>query len=296
MKSGVLLGALAVTLAIVACGSSDIQNPTPDIDAIVAAQVDATVSAQATQRSIQYTEVLPTLTPLSSPTPAPTLQPAPEPSPTLAAVVTPTPTPRPTRIPSPTSTPVPPILIGMIWTLEDEQMVVVGVYTYTPAEEAGIQTGDVILAINGLEVKYLRPQDIDSQLEGLPGTPVELLVRHADSMEPEIITIIREIRVLPTPTPLPPTPTPSPTVLSQPTPRPTSFGSGTRIVGSGISPGTYQNSDSSSGCYWARLSGFSGELGDIIANGFDYSVQIVTIASSDAGFSSSGCGIWTRVQ
>ena len=74
------------------------------------------------------------------------------------------------------------------------------------------------------------------------------------------------------------------------------FGAGTFIVGVDIAPGTWRNSDSSSGCYWARLSGFSGTMDDIIANNYSNSAEMVTIATGDAGFASSSCGTWTKVQ
>lgn len=78
-----------------------------------------------------------------------------------------------------------------------------------------------------------------------------------------------------------------------PTPTPdTSFGDGIRRVGSGIAPGTYIAAGGES-CYWARLSGFTGELSDIIANHFGPGQQIVSILPSDAGFEARGCGRWT---
>jgi len=73
------------------------------------------------------------------------------------------------------------------------------------------------------------------------------------------------------------------------------FGPGTFRVGTDIQPGTYQNSDSSAGCYWARLSGFGGTLGEIIANNLTYGIDTVTISSTDVGFTSQQCGIWTLV-
>ena len=42
-------------------------------------------------------------------------------------------------------------------------------------------------------------------------------------------------------------------------------------------------------CYWARLSGFTGGLSDIIGNG-NSGLEIVSIAKSDAGFTTQGCG------
>jgi len=73
------------------------------------------------------------------------------------------------------------------------------------------------------------------------------------------------------------------------------IGDGTHVVGTGIQPGTYQNSDSSQGCYWERLSGFGGTVEEIIANGFTYGPAVVTVSSTDAGFTSARCGFWTQV-
>ena len=73
------------------------------------------------------------------------------------------------------------------------------------------------------------------------------------------------------------------------------FGGGTFLVGPEIAAGTWRNSNSSAGCYWERLSGFTGELGDIITNSFSSVIQAVTVASTDAGFSSEGCGTWSRI-
>jgi hypothetical protein len=65
------------------------------------------------------------------------------------------------------------------------------------------------------------------------------------------------------------------------------------IVGVDIAPGTWRN-DGSSGCYWARLSGFSHQFADIIANEYGDDQQMVTISASDAGFESDGCGVWSK--
>jgi hypothetical protein len=70
------------------------------------------------------------------------------------------------------------------------------------------------------------------------------------------------------------------------------------IVGAQITPGTYRAENSTAGCYWQRVSSFTGAADALIANAFVSSSgpQIVTIASTDAGFSGSvECGSWTRV-
>ena len=71
------------------------------------------------------------------------------------------------------------------------------------------------------------------------------------------------------------------------------FGDGTHRVGSDVQPGTYRTREGSSGCYYARLGGFSGEFDDILANGNATGPAIITIEPTDAGFESSGCGTWT---
>ena len=73
------------------------------------------------------------------------------------------------------------------------------------------------------------------------------------------------------------------------------FGDGTCIVGTDIEPSTYRDDRARPGCYWARLSGFSGEIQDVIANRTSDFVQTVTIRSTDRGFETGGCGTWKAV-
>jgi hypothetical protein len=75
---------------------------------------------------------------------------------------------------------------------------------------------------------------------------------------------------------------------------PGSFRDGTKVVGKDVTPGTYRTRARSPGCYWTRLAGFSGEMGDILANGIESGPKVVTIGSSDKGFESRGCGLWTQ--
>ena len=76
----------------------------------------------------------------------------------------------------------------------------------------------------------------------------------------------------------------------------TSFGDGMYIVGKDIEPGTYKNDGGSGLGYWARLSGFNGELENIIANGNPEGSVIVEISESDVGFHTFGSGTWTKVE
>jgi hypothetical protein len=71
------------------------------------------------------------------------------------------------------------------------------------------------------------------------------------------------------------------------------FGSGTWVVGKDIQAGTYRTRHGSSGCYFARLKGFSGALSDIIANENTNAPAVVTISPTDQGFQSSRCDKWS---
>ena len=82
--------------------------------------------------------------------------------------------------------------------------------------------------------------------------------------------------------------------LSQITTSMTTFHDGMYIVGVDIKPGTYKSSGNQ-GCYYARLSNFTGSLDSIIANDNTDNPAIVTISASDKGFQSTHCGTWTSI-
>jgi hypothetical protein len=75
----------------------------------------------------------------------------------------------------------------------------------------------------------------------------------------------------------------------------TRFGAGTYLVGTDIAAGRYF-SNPSNGCYWERLSGLGGTLGEILANdfiGFTAAQWIVDIRGSDKAFRADAhCGTW----
>jgi putative cell wall-binding protein len=72
---------------------------------------------------------------------------------------------------------------------------------------------------------------------------------------------------------------------------------GNYFVGTDVAPGTW-TAVGSSQCYWARESGFGGASSDIIADNSGPSDPtnnpVVTIAPTDQGFFSDGCGTWTK--
>ena len=75
------------------------------------------------------------------------------------------------------------------------------------------------------------------------------------------------------------------------------FGPGVHVVGTDIAPGRYTAMvpADSTGCYWERLDGFSGELSEVIQSDSASAGEpvVVEIAPDDTGFASNGCGTWT---
>jgi hypothetical protein len=72
---------------------------------------------------------------------------------------------------------------------------------------------------------------------------------------------------------------------------------GTYRIGPDLQPGTYQLAEVTGPlgmCYWARLRGVGGTLGDIIANGNVLGPTVVEISASDAAFQTT-CGGWARL-
>lgn len=71
-------------------------------------------------------------------------------------------------------------------------------------------------------------------------------------------------------------------------------GNGTFAVNSEVKPGIYRAENGIT--YWARLSGFSGEMGEILANGIPSGPSVVEIKSTDKGFQTTGSGDWILVD
>jgi hypothetical protein len=65
-------------------------------------------------------------------------------------------------------------------------------------------------------------------------------------------------------------------------------------ISNDLLPGTYAAPGGSS-CFWERLSAWTGETSAIIAHTAGPGRQVVTVASTDVGFSTTGCGNWTRI-
>lgn len=84
--------------------------------------------------------------------------------------------------------------------------------------------------------------------------------------------------------PAPPPPPPSPK---------TSFGDGTYVVGTDITPGVYQSAGpvGDGACYWKRSNGDG-----IVANAMTKKPQTVQIEAGDTAFTSSKCQEWQKTD
>ena len=103
----------------------------------------------------------------------------------------------------------------------------------------------------------------------------------------------------PTPTLAPTTTLPPATTTTLPARVPV-FGSGIQEVGVDMPGGVYEtgilgDDDFFDSCYWERLSGFSGEFDEILANSNPTVHAMVEIENSDVGFDSD-CGDWYNVE
>lgn len=81
--------------------------------------------------------------------------------------------------------------IGVRISVEDDQVRVISVMHYTPAERMGIKTDDLILEIDGQTTKGLNQQDVVDRLRGAPDSKVEVTVKRAGRADPFKVAITR---------------------------------------------------------------------------------------------------------
>ncbi len=81
--------------------------------------------------------------------------------------------------------------IGATLTMENDQLKVVAPIKDSPAAEAGIKPGDIILAVDGVDTSKMNLVEAVLNIRGKKGTPVTLKVLHPDEQEPVEIEIVR---------------------------------------------------------------------------------------------------------
>jgi carboxyl-terminal processing protease len=85
--------------------------------------------------------------------------------------------------------------IGATVSQQEGEIVIVSPIEGTPAEAAGIQSGDVILAVDGESTEGWTVDKAVLKIRGPKGTPVTLTIRHPDETTEDITIVRDEIRV-----------------------------------------------------------------------------------------------------
>ncbi len=83
--------------------------------------------------------------------------------------------------------------IGAEVGVRDGRITVLSPLPDTPAEQAGIKPGDLILEINGESTKGMTLTETVSRIRGQKGTTVQLKVLHRNTTEPVSITVTRGV-------------------------------------------------------------------------------------------------------
>jgi len=126
-------------------------------------------------------------------------------------------------------------------------------------------------------------------------TPVPSQTRYPTYTLQPVVILVVTVTSSPTPLFTPTiTLTPSPTLTRTPTLDALKMPheDGNYLVGVDIAPGIWRNNGTSDNCYWARLT----RTGDIIDNYIGYGGGTAYIASTDFGFRSNRCAIWTYLS
>ena len=83
--------------------------------------------------------------------------------------------------------------IGAEVSMRDGRITILAPMPDTPAEEAGILPGDIILEIEGESTQGISLMEAVRKIRGEEGTEVELLVHHQRNGQRELITIVRGV-------------------------------------------------------------------------------------------------------
>jgi carboxyl-terminal processing protease len=81
--------------------------------------------------------------------------------------------------------------IGVRISVEDDQVRVISVMHYTPAERMGLKNDDVILEIDGEPTKGLNQQDVVDRLRGPVDSKVEITIKRLEESDPFVVAITR---------------------------------------------------------------------------------------------------------
>ena len=81
--------------------------------------------------------------------------------------------------------------IGVVMAFDAQEVQVISVMDNTPGQQAGLQEGDKIIAIDGQPTKDMRPEEVAMNVRGDVGTQVVLRI-HREGEEDKDYTITRD--------------------------------------------------------------------------------------------------------
>lgn len=82
--------------------------------------------------------------------------------------------------------------IGIEMATDNDQLVVVTPIEDTPADKAGLKSGDIILAVDGKPTMEMSSQEAATMIRGAKGTPVELTILPKGANAPRTVKLIRD--------------------------------------------------------------------------------------------------------
>ena len=83
--------------------------------------------------------------------------------------------------------------LGMVIGFREDRLTVISPFKGTPADKAGIQSGDVISQIEGESTVRMTVDDAVERLRGEPGAPVTIMIVREGESEPLEITLKRDV-------------------------------------------------------------------------------------------------------
>lgn len=88
--------------------------------------------------------------------------------------------------------------IGAEISIKESQLTVIAPLPTSPAEQAGLRSGDQIFAIDGTDTTGITIEEAVNLIRGKKGTEVVLTIRHEDDTTIEDITVVRDTIEVPT--------------------------------------------------------------------------------------------------
>ncbi|MEO7362622.1 MAG: S41 family peptidase [Gemmatimonadaceae bacterium] len=82
--------------------------------------------------------------------------------------------------------------IGLNVTKRDGMLTVIEPFPGSPADKAGVQMGDRLVAVEGASTEHMEPEDIGKLVRGTPGTKVGITLERAGALKRIQVSIMRD--------------------------------------------------------------------------------------------------------